>query len=464
MPVSLPPTFDLWSEHEFHTHVRGVIAAAKQAGCQFFSIGAALPAIDPLRVIAALMQASHQPNHFYIEQPQAGDTVAACGQVTGAIASGEQRFQELQRFCQHTLNRLWAPPPAEPRIFCQFAFRDGATTAVNRAFLPRWQIVQRHGQATLTLNGRVDTAPSAAVNLWQDWQLLWRTLATVLESPPVCPPPLAIAFPALAEQSQSFMTGVTRALQLLEEEQLQKLVLACTLTVEQPSGFHWLGTLQNLRQQYHNCYIFSTGQDWQDIFLGASPERLVSIREGLLWADALAGSRPRGETDHEDQQLRDGLYHSPKERHEHQVIVEFLCQTLDQLGMTCEFPTEPRILELSNIQHLQTLIQARVCQPIHILEIVAALHPTPAVAGYPRARARQWLEQLEAFDRNGYAAPLGWVTPQGEGEFIVGIRSAHLQGTRAHLFAGAGIVKGSQPEREWQEILLKLQAMMSALA
>ncbi|XFA72339.1 isochorismate synthase [Thermosynechococcaceae cyanobacterium Okahandja] len=464
MPVSLPPTFDLWSEHEFHTHVSGVIAAAVQAGCPFFSLGTALPPIDPLRLMAVLMQVSDQPDHFYLEQPHAGDSVAACGRVVAAVASGKRRFQELQRFCEHTLGRIWTTAPAEPRVFCQFAFGDGATTTLNRAFLPRWQIIQRHGQAVLTLNGRCDTVNSPEVALWEDWQLLWRAVASVLESPPVCPPPLAIALPGLADQSRAFMAGVNRALELLEEGRLEKLVLACTTTVEQPTGFNWLGTLHNLRQQYHNCYVFSVGQHWQDVFLGASPERLVRIENGLLWADALAGSRPRGQTDHEDQRLRQGLYHSPKERHEHHVIVEFLCQTLYQLGMTCEFPSEPRILELSNIQHLQTLIQARMGQPTHILDIVAALHPTPAVAGYPRAVAREWLSHLEQFDRNGYAAPLGWVTPQGEGEFIVGIRSAHLQGQRAHLFAGAGIVQGSQPEREWQEILLKLQAMVSALA
>ncbi|WP_448515469.1 isochorismate synthase [Parathermosynechococcus lividus] len=464
MPVSLPPTFDVWSEHDFCTHVSGVIAAAQQAGCQFLSVGAALPAIDPLRVMAALMHASGQTDHFYIEQPHPGEIVAACGRVAATVATGEQRFQALQDFSEQTLNHIWAAAPAEPRVFCQFAFRDAATTAMNRAFLPRWQIIQRQGHAFLTLNGRLDGLSSSEVSLWQDWQLLWSTLASVLETPVSSPPPLAIALPSLAEQSQSFITGVNRALKLLDEGLLEKLVLACTTTIEHPTGFNWLGTLQNLRQQYRNCYVFSVGSNWQDVFLGASPERLVSIGDGLLWADALAGSRPRGQTDHEDQTLRHGLYHSPKERHEHQVIVEFLCQTLDQMGMTCEFSTEPRILELSNIQHLQTLIQARVCQPIHILEIVAALHPTPAVAGYPRATARYWLSHLEQFDRHGYAAPLGWVTPQGEGEFIVGIRSAHLQGQYAHLFAGAGIVKGSEPEREWQEILLKLQAMISALA
>ncbi|WNC61334.1 isochorismate synthase [Thermosynechococcus sp. QS41] len=458
MPVSLPLTFDLASESEFYTQVSAGMQAAQQANCQFLSLGISLPTVDPLMLLAGLMQVSGESEHFYLEQ--AGEIVAACGAVATRSVQGHQRFGELQRFSEQILSRVWAIAPAEPRLFCQFSFWDHLGS--NWGFLPRWQVIQRLDQVWLTLSCALET--STPHRLWQDWQLVQRALTHILADPPPCPPPLAIALPPLAEQYGQFITSVQQALKLLEEGDLEKLVLAAALTLEQPHGFNWLGTLQNLRQQYANCYIFSVGQEGQQVFLGASPERLVKIADGVLCADALAGSRPRGQTQQEDQSLRNGLYHSPKERYEHQVIVEFLCQTLQQLGMTCEVPPKPHILELSHIQHLQTLIQAPLPQPIHILQGVAALHPTPAVAGYPASRAQDWLRQLEPFDRNGYAAPLGWVTPSGEGEFIVGIRSAHLQGNHAHLFAGAGIVKGSHPEREWQEILWKFQTMISALA
>ncbi|MFN4279191.1 isochorismate synthase MenF [Thermosynechococcus sp.] len=458
MPVSLPLTFDLSSESEFYTQVSAGIQAAQQANCQFLSLGLPLPTVDPLLLLAGLMQVSGESEHFYLEQ--AGEIVAACGAVATMTAQGQQRFAELRRFSERILNRVWAIAPAEPRVFCQFSFWDH--TGSNRGVLPRWQVIQRFDQVWLTLSCALETSTPHC--LWQDWQLVQRALAHILADPPPCPPPLTIALPPLTQQYDQFITSVKHTLQLLEDGELEKLVLAAALTLEQPQGFNWLGTLQNLRRQYTNCYIFSVGQQQQQVFLGASPERLVKIADGVLCADALAGSRPRGQTRQEDQSLRNGLYHSPKERYEHQVIVEFLCQTLQALGMTCEAPTTPRILELSHIQHLQTLIRAQVSRPIHILQVVAALHPTPAVAGYPALRAQHWLHQLESFDRNGYAAPLGWVTPTGEGEFIVGIRSAHLQTNHAHLFAGAGIVKGSHPEREWQEILWKFQTMISALA
>lgn len=458
MPVSLPLTFDLSSESEFYTQVTAGVQAAQQANCQFLSLGLPLSMVDPLMLLASLMQVSGESEHFYLEQP--GEIVAACGAVATTIVQGQQRFADLQRFSERTLSRVWAIAPAEPRIFCQLSFWDHS--AVDRGFLPRWQVIQRLDQVWLTLSCSLTT--NTPHLLWQDWQLVQQALAQLLANPPLCPPPLAIALPPLTEQYRQFITSVNRALKLLEEGELEKLVLAAALSLEQPKGFDWLGTLQNLRQQYANCYIFSVGQEQQQVFLGASPERLVKIADGVLCADALAGSRPRGQTLQEDQSLRNGLYHSPKERYEHQVIVQFLCQTLQQLGMTCDVPAKPRILELSHIQHLQTLIQAQVMQPIHILQVVAALHPTPAVAGYPSLQAQHWLQQLEPFDRHRYAAPLGWVTATGEGEFIVGIRSAHLQGHHAHLFAGAGIVKGSHPEREWQEILWKFQTMISALA
>ncbi|MDM7325741.1 MAG: isochorismate synthase [Thermosynechococcus sp. Uc] len=458
MPVSLPLTFDLSSESEFYTQVSPGIQAAKQANCQFLSLGLPLPTVDPLMLLAGLMHVSGESEHFYLEQ--AGQIVAACGAVATSDVQGDQRFVELQRFSEQTLSRVWAIAPAEPRIFCQFSFWEH--TGSNRGVLPRWQVIQHLDHVWLTLNCALET--STPHRLWQDWQLVQRALTHLLADPPPCPPPRAIALPPLNQQYEQFIASANRALQLLGEGDLKKLVLAAALTLEQPQGFSWLGTLHNLRQHHGNCYIFSVGQQRQHVFVGASPERLVKIANGVLCADALAGSRPRGQTRQEDQNLRHGLYQSPKERYEHQVIVEFLCQTLQQLGLICEVPTQPRILELSHIQHLQTLVQAPVPQPTHILQVVAALHPTPAVAGYPSLQAQHWLRQLESFDRRGYAAPLGWVTPNGEGEFIVGIRSAQLQGNYAHLFAGAGIVKGSQPEREWQEILWKFQTMISALA
>jgi menaquinone-specific isochorismate synthase len=179
--------------------------------------------------------------------------------------------------------------------------------------------------------------------------------------------------------------------------------------------------------------------------------------------DALAGSAPRGRNPREDRQLALRLVNSRKEQGEHRMVVDFLASQLEGLGLCPQYPNRPSLLRLSNIQHLHTPIQAMVSGPTHPLHMVEALHPTPAVAGVPTQDAFEQIHAYEQFDRGLYAAPLGWVDTQGNSEFIVGIRSALIDNNWARLYAGAGIVAGSDPEREWAEINLKFRALSEAL-
>ncbi|MEL6138029.1 MAG: isochorismate synthase, partial [Cyanobacteria bacterium J06628_6] len=190
---------------------------------------------------------------------------------------------------------------------------------------------------------------------------------------------------------------------------------------------------------------------------------LLSIRDGALLTDALAGSAPRGATTEQDTQLAEQLQTSQKERYEHQIVVDFIAQQLRSLGLTPSYSQYPTVRQLANIQHLHTPIQARLEQAIEPLTILERLHPTPAVAGLPRAAACDLIRQSESFDRELYAAPLGWIDTAGNSNFIVGIRSALLNGRQARLYAGAGIVAQSNPEKELAEVRLKLQAMLSSL-
>lgn len=239
-------------------------------------------------------------------------------------------------------------------------------------------------------------------------------------------------------------------------------MLAHAVDVVSPLPFDAIASLHNLRKRYPGCYLFATSNGRGQQFIGASPERLVSLRDRQLETDALAGSAPRGQTINDDTNLAKRLLTSAKERHEHQVVSQFIRQQLAQLGL--EPQSLPlRLLQLSNIQHLQTPIHARVPADIHLLDIVAALHPTPAVAGMPRAVACDYIRRYEQFARSLYAAPIGWIDHHGDGEFAVGIRSALLNGCHARLFAGAGIVEGSDPDRELAEVQLKLQALLQAL-
>ncbi|WRH66436.1 MAG: isochorismate synthase [Planktothrix sp. GU0601_MAG3] len=174
-------------------------------------------------------------------------------------------------------------------------------------------------------------------------------------------------------------------------------------------------------------------------------------------------SAPRGKTPIEDINLGQELLNSEKNLREHQVVVDFIIERLLSLGLTPDLTDLPCLRQLTNIQHLWTPIKCQVSTNIHLLEILSQLHPTPAVAGTPRDIAQQHIHNYENFDRSLYAAPIGWIDHQGNGEFVVGIRSALLDGNRARLYAGAGIVAGSEPEKEVAEIQLKLQALLRAL-
>jgi menaquinone-specific isochorismate synthase len=217
-----------------------------------------------------------------------------------------------------------------------------------------------------------------------------------------------------------------------------------------------------LRDRHPGCQIFSLGNSQGYHFLGASPERLINIKNRQLLTDALAGSAPRGKNSYEDQQLASKLLGSEKERREHQSVSAFITQRLSQLGLKPQ-QSPLKLLKLSNIQHLWTPIYAQLPPQLHPLDIVAQLHPTPAVAGVPREIALEQIRYYETFDRCLYAAPLGWVDFQGNSEFIVGIRSALIKDNHARLYAGAGIVAGSDPAKELIEIQLKFQAMLRAL-
>jgi isochorismate synthase len=178
---------------------------------------------------------------------------------------------------------------------------------------------------------------------------------------------------------------------------------------------------------------------------------------------ALAGSFPRGATVGDDQALGAQLLASAKERHEHAVVVRNIRSVLADLCMRIEAPATPTLMKMRNVQHLFTPVTAQLRGNSSVLTLVERLHPTPAVGGWPREVALAFLREHEELDRGWYAAPIGWLDANGDGEFAVALRSALVDGTSATLFAGCGIVADSDPQSEYQETLLKLRPMLNAL-
>ncbi len=209
---------------------------------------------------------------------------------------------------------------------------------------------------------------------------------------------------------------------------------------------------------FHFCYMAETGS----AFVGASPERLYQ-RQGRDWrGEAVAGTRMRDPDPVRDQQLAADLIHSPKERAEHEWVRTGIRAALAPLCETLEMAPEPSVLKLARGQHLVSPITATLKSGIRDADLLAALHPTPAVGGYPTAEALSRIAALEDFDRGWYAGPVGWVA-RDEAEFAVAIRSGLVQPHQLSLFSGAGIVPGSTPAMEWDEIELKIRDFIKVL-
>jgi len=243
----------------------------------------------------------------------------------------------------------------------------------------------------------------------------------------------------------------------------EKVVLAGSRELEASAPIDLGAAIERLRSEYPHCHLFTVTRG-DATFLGASPELLVSLREGRVLALGLAGSAPRGESEAEDDQYGQGLLGSAKDRIEHAIVVQAVREGLAPLTDALRAPNQPRLLRLRNIQHLATEVTARARAGVSILALVRGLHPTPAVCGWPTEAARRVIHAHENFERGWYAGPVGWVDAAGDGEFAVALRSALVRGRRAWLFAGAGIMGDSRPEAELAEIALKFRPLAGALA
>ena len=221
--------------------------------------------------------------------------------------------------------------------------------------------------------------------------------------------------------------------------------------------------LNGLRQRFPDCYSFSFANGRGQSFIGASPERLVRVSKGVLETEALAGSIRRGAGASEDAALAAVLRGSEKDLREQRDVLDDIVARLTPLGLELEFLPEPQLRRLANVQHLHTPVRAALPETVRLLDVLAALHPTSAVGGSPREAAVRCIRELEGFPRGLYAGALGWLNARGGGEFFVGIRSALVEGSTARVYAGAGIVAGSTPEKEFAETELKFRAMRDAL-
>jgi isochorismate synthase len=390
---------------------------------------------------------------FYFSSPE-GQAAGGLGIAAHASASGVGRFAAVRSMVDG-----WSIPE-QFRVFTGFSFAaDGPRSEPWKAFgasdavLPIATAIRRDDECLLLLA----LPPHADVS----------EIASSLESlrAPQDPP-----YPNLGDHTlescppvSEWTSAVAEAVDAIHDGALRKVVLARSVVVRSdhaPDGFDLVSHLERL---YRQCFGFG----WRvngATFVGASPELLVRLDRGVVTSNPLAGSARRGEGEAEDRLLAEELMHSEKDRIEHRFVVEDVADRLEPFVTVLDVPKHPSLRRMATVQHLSTQISGTAHDGTHVLDLVGALHPTPAVGGTSRDAAQAFIEKAEGFDRGWYAGGLGWFDREGEGEFAINLRCGLLEGTRAHVFAGAGIVEDSRPELELNETRLKLRPMLELLA
>ncbi len=271
-------------------------------------------------------------------------------------------------------------------------------------------------------------------------------------------------------EPDDYAEAVARAAERIRSGSLRKVVLARTLLVDAGRELDAKQLLWRLRAVDPDCYAFAGPEPPPElaraggVLVGASPELLVLRRGREVRATPLAGSAPRFGAFRRDQISAQRLLSSEKDREEHAVVVEDVARVLGGYCDDLAHPREPELLGTANVWHLATPFSGRLHDPsMTALDLVAGLHPTPAVCGTPREEAREALSEFEPIDRGCYAGPVGWMDADGDGEWAIALRCAEITGTTARLFAGAGIVADSVPEEELDETEAKFRALLDSL-
>jgi menaquinone-specific isochorismate synthase len=494
MQVRQSVTYSSIDSKSLHDQIVKAIAQAQITGSPIlFSYSQNWECINPLLLLASKSDPQHPK--FYWEQPNADLVLAAAGSVAEVSVPNHDlsdRFDCAKKFIKNHLANaviakiadLESPESQIPvHFFGAFSFYRNGSNARDYLdlaepndyqpefptllfFIPRWMVRLKDKSCTLTLNHYIQPWDKPD----QVLEHLENLRSHLQESSHYEAPTVHEVSKIVEVQGQQIWTEIVeRALTLIHQGHFEKVVLARALDVLADRNFDPFQVLHVLRCEYPECISFLLDYGVGKTFLGATPEVLLQFKtQGdrlCLRSDAVAGSIERGKTVQEDQMLGDRLLNSEKDMCEHQIVIRSICDRLQSMGAAIDPQVQTSLLRLSNVQHLYTPITAKIDDPdwLIALDILQQLHPTAAVGGEPRDRAVCFMQQWEACDRGWYAAPIGWLNGNGEGTFGVGIRAGYIQGDRARIFAGAGIVANSQVENEQSETTIKFAALLKAL-
>lgn len=411
---------------------------------------------EPLRARAArrgpafdLLAAYGSPAGFFMEREGLG--VAAGSGIAGRVSAAGASRADLRHLAEATSEALRAivTIDAVPAAMGVIPFEESSASTLR---IPRHHVRRDAREATWAIeidhpDGDATPAATAARVGGSTPHDAFRPVQ-LREEPP----------------SSAYAEMVAEAVRAIHGGALAKVVLARALIVEAGRRLDAPRLAQRLRAVEPQGYTFAVPSATGGTLVGASPELLVERRGARVRSNPLAGSAPRSGDPDEDRANAQGLEDSSKDREEHALVVAAVVEVLGDLCDDLVYDPEPVLLATANVWHLSTRFRGTLRDPeLSALDLVAELHPTPAVCGTPTAAARAAIAEVEPFARGSYAGPVGWVDANGDGVWAIALRCAELDNSRARLFAGAGIVAGSDPTSEVEETDRKFRAFLDSL-
>lgn len=376
---------------------------------------------------------------FYWQQRNGDEEAAVLGAVS-TFRSLDLAQQFLRLHAHHADLRIWGLNAFEPQR--------------GNLVLPRLEWRRCSGKATLRLHlySEHSLREDAA-----DAVCFLSSLVSIKSLPALH---LTLTDEKHSPDKTGWMSLIRLATRTIAQEQLDKVVLARATDLQFSRPVNAAAVMASSRRLNLNCYHFFMAFSADSAFLGSSPERLWRRRDTALRTEALAGTVANHPDDHRAWQLGEWLMKDDKNQRENMLVVEDICQRLQNCTHTLDV-LPPQVLRLRKVQHLRRCIWTALNQPDDAL-CLHQLQPTAAVAGIPRELARQFIQQNEPFEREWYAGSAGYLSLQ-QSEFCVSLRSAKITTNIVRLYAGAGIVRGSDPEQEWQEIDNKAAGLRTLL-
>ncbi|MGL5929446.1 MAG: isochorismate synthase, partial [Dermatophilaceae bacterium] len=406
--------------------------------------------LDPAVAESLLSLVPERPAHDLVSWVRRGEGLVGWGRVASSTAFGENRFRELENWWHELVATSIVRdevdlPGTGPVAFGAVSYSP-ASTSGGSLVVPEVVIGLRRGRAWLTTVSAGSEASVAAVP---------GRVEVIRQSPPRAPAEVAFADGALPPAA--WAGAVAEAVARITEGRLDKVVLARDLEVScgDVLDIRWL--LTRLAEQYDTTWVFAV-----DGLVGATPELLVRREKGLVTSRVLAGTIRRTGDDEHDLALAASLARSSKDLEEHEYAVRSVADALAPHCSSMNVPEAPFVLHLANVMHLATDVAGVLADDTSSLSLAAALHPSAAVCGTPTAAADAVIAELEHLDRGRYAGPVGWVDRDGDGEWGIALRCGAVDAespSRLRLFAGCGIVAGSDPDAEVAESDAKLVPM-----